>query len=133
MITTVIVALFLGIVSIIDNMLGAILPLRHGVAMFQLMLSTVDNVVYYVRSIFPLTISTIFFYGFLMFSVFIVFKFINFIKSIVPYLNRFGSGKVTDENGFITQRGVGDTRGGWMSVKRGKKAQLVKVNHWQDK
>jgi len=63
MITSTILTILLGFVYLLDILLGSILPLQKGTAMFGYILSLMDNIVFYVRSILPLTISTIFFYA----------------------------------------------------------------------
>lgn len=90
MITTVVLTIILGIVGLMDSLLGAILPLKGGVVVFQSMLNLMDTSVYYIRSILPLTVSTIFVYLFLLFAFGVLFKGISFIKRIIPYVNRFG-------------------------------------------
>lgn len=91
MITTVVLTIVLGIVALLDSFLGALLPLKNGTIAFQSMLSLMDSIVFYVRSILPLTVSMIFSYMFLAFAFAVLFKGISFIKRIIPYVNRFGS------------------------------------------
>lgn len=95
MIISLIAVIFLGIFSVVDSMLGAILPLRAGTNVLVQFLGYVDQVVYFVRSLFPLTISTIFSYLFLLFCIAVVLKFVSLVKRLIPGISRFGSRRLT--------------------------------------
>jgi len=105
MITSTILTILLGFVYLLDILLGSILPLQKGTAMFGYILSLMDNIVFYVRSILPLTISTIFFYAFIAFATLLLIKGVSMVKSIIPYFNRFGSSSGDIPSGGRTLRG----------------------------
>lgn len=91
MIVTLLLTIFLGLIAIIDKVLGAVVPLQKATVAFNAMLLYIDQSVFYIRSILPLTLSNIFASLFLLFSVFLFLKIVSIIKNLIPFLNRFGS------------------------------------------
>ena len=95
MITTIIAVLFYAFVALLDSFLGAIISLRAGTEAFNQALSVLDFFVYYVRSVLPLTVSTIFSSLYFVFCVAIVLKFFSYLKRITPFVSRFGSNRMS--------------------------------------
>lgn len=95
MITTIIAILFYAFVAVLDTFLGAIVSLRAGTEVFAQVLNTFDFFVYYVRSVLPLTVSTIFQSFYFVFCVAVVLKFFSFFKRVTPFVSRFGSNRMS--------------------------------------
>jgi len=102
MIITFIFVFLFGLLSTVDSIIGSLLSFKAGGIIFVSMLQLLDTVVYWVRSIFPVTISTLFQFAFTLFSIFIVLKFIGMVKSMIPLLNNIGGnqGSATFTNIF---------------------------------
>ena len=91
MIITIIFTIFLGLIALVDKALGAIIPLTKGTVAFASMLNYVDLGVYYVRSIFPVTISNFFAFFYILFNIAILLAILRLFKSFIPGFNKVGS------------------------------------------
>lgn len=89
MITTLIFILFFSIVGLVDKLLSAIPQLSLGAQYLNSFLSLVDNLVYLVRSVMPLTVSMIFGFIASYFGIMFVLLFIKMFKSAIPLLGSF--------------------------------------------
>jgi len=88
MILYIILTLLLGMIGIVDKILGSIMDLSRATNTFLSLLNYVDVSVYYVRSILPLTITTIFRFGWIVFNIAILVLILSAIKSKIPFMGK---------------------------------------------
>lgn len=84
MITTVILFIVFAIMDMFDAMLSGLSFIKSASSVFVSLMKFVDAVVFYIRSLLPLTISAIFTMIFQLITVWIVVWFIRWIMSTIP-------------------------------------------------
>lgn len=84
MITTVIIYIVFAIMDMFDAMLSGLGFIKTASSAFNIMIQFIDAIVFYVRSLLPLTISAIFTMMFQLFTVYIVIWFISWIMATIP-------------------------------------------------
>jgi len=89
MITTIVFILFFGLVGLVDKLLSAIPQLTLGAQYLNSFLVLVDNLVFMVRSVMPLTVSMLFGFVSLYFSIMFVLLFVKMFKSAIPVIGNF--------------------------------------------
>lgn len=67
-----------------DAMLSGLVFIKSASSVFRVLIQYVDAIVFYVRSLLPLTISAIFMILFQLITVYIVIWFIRWIMSTIP-------------------------------------------------
>lgn len=88
MILYITLTLMLGMIGIVDKILGSIMDLSNATIVFYSMLNYVDMGVYYVRSILPLTIAMLFRFGWVLFNIGILVLILSAIKSKIPFMGK---------------------------------------------
>lgn len=78
----------LGMIGIVDKILGSIMDLSQATLTFYSMMNYVDISVYYVRSILPLSISMIFRFLWILFNISILILILSAIKSKIPFMGK---------------------------------------------
>jgi hypothetical protein len=88
MILYIILTLFLGMIGIVDKILGSFVDLTNATITFYSMLNYVDISVYYVRSILPVTISNLFRFAWIVFNIGVIIFILSVIKSKIPFMGK---------------------------------------------